>query len=77
MSLQVADDSLAAFNGSAAKQRIAQQVPQHSHRAPTPDEVVRLGKAADSLAKKNLISADALALFEDFLGSGKLRVLEK
>jgi hypothetical protein len=77
VSLQVADDSLAAFNGSAAKQRIAQQVPQHTHRALQADEVVRLGKAAASLADKHLISADALALFEDFLGSGKLSVLEK
>ncbi|MBM3273131.1 hypothetical protein FJY94_07815 [Candidatus Kaiserbacteria bacterium] len=75
--LQVADDSLVAFHSKAAQQRITQQVHQHTYRAPKPDEVVRLGKAAESLAKQNLISTEALALFEDFLGSGKLSVLEK
>lgn len=77
VSLQVADDSLAAFQGKSVQQRITQEVPKHTHRAIQADELVRLGKAASSLAEKNLISADALALFEDFLGSGKLSVLEK
>jgi hypothetical protein len=76
VSLQLADDSLAAFHDKAAQQRIARQVPQHTHRAPKPEEVVRLGKAAESLLKKNLISPEARALFEDFLGSSKLSVLE-
>jgi hypothetical protein len=77
VSLQVVDDSLAAFHGKSAQQRITQQVPKHTHRALRADEIVHLGEAAASLAAKNLISADALALFEDFLGSGKLSVLEK
>lgn len=77
VSLQVADDSLVAFHSKDAQQRIAQQVPQHTHRAPKPSELVSLGKAAELLIKKDLISADALALFKDFLGAGKLRILEK
>jgi hypothetical protein len=37
---------------------------------------VRLSKAAAALLEKNLISKDAKALFEDFLGSNKLKTLE-
>jgi len=77
VSLQLADNSLAAFHGQATQKRIARQVPQHSHRAPKPEEVVRLAKAAESLLNKNLISPEARALFNDFLGSSKLSVLEK
>lgn len=76
VALDVADESLAPFHGEAAQQRISQQVPLHRHRPLQPDEVVRLGKAAASLAQQSLISADALALFNDFMGSGKLSTLE-
>lgn len=77
VALEVADESLEPFHGKNAQQRVTQLVEKHSHRPVEAEEVLRLSEAATSLAQRNLISADALALFEDFLGSGKLSTLEK
>ena len=76
VSLQVSDDSLTPFHGEAAKRRIRSNLQNKRHRALSSDEVVRLSKAAAALLEKNLISKDAKALFEDFLGSNKLKTLE-
>ncbi len=72
VSLEMPDQSLAAFHGQTAQQRVARQVAKSPHRPATHEDMARLTEAAQKLARQDLISADALALFQDFLRAGKL-----
>lgn len=77
IALQLSDESLKPFHGETAKQAIRLNLKEKRHRTLSADEIVRLSKAATVLLEKKLISSDAKALFDDFLGSGNLLTLEK
>ena len=66
-------DPLRSAQATAA---VAQQARHLRDRSATPGEIVELGKAAAALRSRRLISAEAAVLFEDFLGSGSLKILE-
>ena len=67
--------SLVALSSDRAQQLIANAKKRKETRELTPNEMGRLVKAAAGLAQRNLISKEAVTLFEDFIGSGNLKVV--
>jgi len=74
--VKLVDSSLSHYNSEAIGARIGQTL--HSHQAISVEggEIVSLSKASDSLLARRLISQEAHALFQDFLGSDKLKKVE-
>lgn len=66
---------LAVLESERARELAMQAIALGSPRPPTPEDLKRLVEASRSLAAKKLISEEGVALFEDFLGSGNLRLV--
>ena len=69
------NSALAALSSVKAQQLISDVGRLKERRGLTPEEMGRLVTAAGSLAQRNLISKEAVTLFEDFISSGNLRVV--
>lgn len=74
--LSAPTDGLAPFASDYATDQVGRRLEAASKRSPTAEESERLKSAAKSLRDRQLISEDALELLEDFLNSGKLRLVE-
>jgi hypothetical protein len=74
--LALVDKSLSVYNSEAVGERIGQTLHMHQASSVEGNEIVSLSKASDSLLGRGLISAEAHALFQDFLGSDKLKKVE-
>ena len=73
--MSLVDPSLAPFDSKGANEKINRMMSQRSFRDLSGPEIISLSKAAKALHERKLISTDASALFEDFLGSGNLKYL--
>ncbi len=69
------DDSLQVFTSEKAREKCSIVLATASFQDVDGAQVMALSKAASALRERNLISGDAKAMFEDFLGSGNLKVL--
>jgi hypothetical protein len=76
VSLSLADQSLGLLSGEYSQQQARSAMSARKFKDISGEDVIALSRAASELRSKNLISADAHALFEDFLGSGNLKYLE-
>jgi hypothetical protein len=76
ISLSLSDSSLALFSSKEVEDHVQQTMAKRNFRDLSGPEVVALSKAARELESRKLISDDARALLEDFLGSGNLKYLE-
>ena len=76
ISLSLADASLALFDSKDVETQVQQTMAKRKFRDLSGPEVVALSKAAKELRSRKLISADAHALLDDFLGTGNLKYLE-
>lgn len=76
VALSLADPSLARFGTQDVAKSVSQAVASQKFRDLSGPEIVALVKAATELRSRKLISEDALALVNDFLGSGSLKCLE-
>ncbi len=76
VTLSYADESLKLMSKARSQQFLQKALSARTFRDVTGEEIIALSKAASELQGKNLISANAMALFEDFLGSGNLKYLE-
>lgn len=76
ISLSLADSSLALFNSKGVEDQVQQSMAKRKYRDLSGPEIVALSKAARELQSRKLISDDARALLDDFLGSGNLKYLE-
>jgi hypothetical protein len=75
VNLDSANSELAVFESKKAQDYLFAAVSKKEKRDPTPDEMGALLKAAKSLVQKKLISEEGVALFEDFIGSGNLKIV--
>ena len=75
VNLDSANTELAVFESKKAQDYLFAAVSKKEKRDPTPEEMGALLKAAASLAQKKLISEEGVALFEDFIGSGNLKIV--
>lgn len=75
VNLNLANVELSAFESKKAQDYLFAAVANKEKRDPTPEEMGALLKAASSLARKKLISEEGVALFEDFIGSGNLKIV--
>lgn len=75
VNLDSANTELAVFESKKAQEHLFAAVSKKEKRDPTPEEMGALFKAAASLAQKKLISEEGVALFEDFIGSGNLKIV--
>lgn len=75
VSLSAADESLQVFGGAKGRELLAAALVSQSFRDLEGPEIIALSKAAATLFDQEMISGDAKAMFEDFLGSGNLKVL--
>ena len=66
---------LQVFTSDKARERVSAAMVDAKFRDVEGQEVISLSKAASALLERNLISPDAKAMFDDFLGSGNLKVL--
>lgn len=74
--LQVTDPSLAPYSSAAVAEQFKRQLGTKPQRPAAGAELVGLSKAAQALRQRGLISDESLTLLEDFLGAGKLMVVE-
>lgn len=75
VNLNEANTELSVFESNKAQDYLFAAVANKEKRDPTPEEMGALLKAAASLARKKLISEEGVALFEDFIGSGNLKIV--
>lgn len=75
VNLDSANPELAVFESKKAQDYLFDAVANKQKRDPTPEEMGALLKAAASLAQKKLISEEGVALFEDFISSGNLKIV--
>ena len=75
VNVEPANSELAAFESKRAQEYLFAAVAKKEKRDPTPEEMSALLNAATSLARKKLISEEGVALFEDFIGSGNLKIV--
>jgi hypothetical protein len=76
ISLALAENSLAHYNSKAVSDRVGLSLSTRKSRKIEGGEIVLLSRASDSLLSRGLISQEAHALFQDFLGSDKLKKVE-
>ena len=76
INLSITSNDLAVFCSEQARVAGKRNIDSKSFRDLSPAEVISLDKAAKSLLARSLISADALELFQDYLGSGNLKFVE-
>jgi hypothetical protein len=74
--LKVTDPSLAPYSSAAVAEEFKRQLATRRQRPAAGAELVGLSKAAQALRQRGLISDESLTLLEDFLGAGKLMVVE-
>jgi hypothetical protein len=74
--LRVADPSLAPYSSAAVAKQFKRQLDAKKQRPAAGAELVALSKAAQALRQRGLISDESHTLLEDFLGAGKLMVVE-
>lgn len=75
VNLDAANNELSAFESKKAQDYVSSAVTKNEKRNPNPEEMGALLKAAANLAQKNLISEESVALFEDFISSGNLKIV--
>jgi uncharacterized protein YdcH (DUF465 family) len=75
VNLDSVNPELAVFESKKAQDYLLETVANKVRRDPTPEEMGALLKAAASLVQKKLISEEGVALFEDFIGSGNLKIV--
>jgi hypothetical protein len=75
VNLNDANAELSVFESKKAQDYLFAAVANKEKRDPTPEEMGALLKAASNLARKKLISEEGVALFEDFIGSGNLKIV--
>lgn len=75
VNLNDANVELSVFESKKAQDYLFDAVANKEKRDPTPEEMGALLKAASNLARKKLISEEGVALFEDFIGSGNLKIV--
>jgi len=75
VNLNDANVELSVFESKKAQDYLFAAVANKEKRDPTPEEMGALLKAASNLARKKLISEEGVALFEDFIGSGNLKIV--
>lgn len=76
LALTQADESLREYVSTTGQAVAAAAISRNASRDPTGQEVMALSTAVAALHSRGLISHDAKALFEDFLGSGNLKCVE-
>lgn len=76
LNLQNLTNELACLSGEQALSSALQAAHSGVLRDANSNDVVALAKAAQMLRSKGLISHDAATMFEDFIGSGQLKILE-
>jgi hypothetical protein len=69
-------DDLAPFASANSVEEVGERLAAAPKRAPTPIELERLAKAAQTLCDRGLISDNALEVVHAFLDSGSLRLVE-
>jgi hypothetical protein len=75
VNLDAANNELSVFESQKAQDYLFAAVSNKEKRDPTPEEMGALLKAAVNLAQQKLISEEGVALFEDFIGSGNLKIV--
>jgi hypothetical protein len=75
VNLNDANVELSVFESKKAQDYLFAAVANKEKRDPTPEEMGALLKAASNLARKKFISEEGVALFEDFIGSGNLKIV--
>jgi hypothetical protein len=74
--LQPLSAELQALSAAPTVQTVARNIPVAQAKVASSAEVVEMAKAARVLRSKGLISEDAATMFEDFIGSGQLKIVE-
>jgi hypothetical protein len=74
--LQMLTDELACLSSEQALASAEQSVRSGAVRDADSSEIVEMARAAQMLRNKGLISQDAATMFEDFIGSGQLKIVE-
>ncbi len=74
--LQSLTEEMACLNNEQALVSAKQGVSAGSVRDADGSEIMAMAKAAQMLRNKGLISQDAATMFEDFIGSGQLKIVE-
>lgn len=75
VNLNDANVELSVFESKKAQDYLFAAVANKEKRDPTPEEMGALLMAASNLARKKFISEEGVALFEDFIGSGNLKIV--
>lgn len=70
------EPSLSGYDSTAVRDKVAATMSGHRFRDLSADEVRAMARAVASLSARGLVSDEARALFEDFLGSGNLKIQE-
>jgi hypothetical protein len=74
--LSPVNDSLQVFSTDRARELLSAVLEHARFRGLDGKEIVALSNASSALRERNMISAEAKGMFDDFLGSGNLKVLE-
>lgn len=75
VNFDAAGTEFAAYESKKARAYLLAAAEKLEKRNPTPNEMGRLMTAAARLSQRKLISEDAVALLEDFFGSGNLKLV--
>jgi hypothetical protein len=76
LNLDPADESLSVYESTQMKGRVETLTSKRSFRDLSPNEIQAMARAVSSLCGRGLLSEDAKSLFEDFLGTGKLKLMD-